>query len=292
MSAVVRWSALVALVLSIAPERAEAGAWTRDRGHFFLSSSYSRISSSKFFAPDFSVVPIQRYTQHQVNLYGEVGIISRWLTATIEGTLFRYNAITDAGHVYGVGDWRFGVWTGAVVKPVRLSFGLTIGAPIGDSMPSAGAGADRDAQLIAASLPTGDGEWDVEGRAALGYSFGGTRRWPVLHYLVIEAGYWLRVQFADSFVYRFELGTKFPWKFVDRFWVALRLNGVESFANQREAALTATGLGNGVTFIAYGVQLHGRIYRGLGAALTGDSAFRARSVVAGSNVMVSVTYDW
>jgi len=286
------WSAAVLFALACLPSLAYAGPWTRERGHFFLSLGYSRISADKFFAPDFSVVPIARYTQHQLSLYGEVGLISRWLTATVESTLFRHNGIVDAGATYGLGDLRVGFWTGLVVKPVRLSFGVTIGAPTGDPAPRAKAGADIDAQLIAASLPTGDGEWDVEGRASLGYSFGGARRWPVIHYLVVEAGYWLRAGFADSFVYRVELGTKFPWRFVDRFWVALRLNGVESFASQREAAQNATGLGNGVTFIAYGVQLYGRIYRGLGASLTGDSAFRARSVAAGANIMAAITYQW
>ena len=77
--------ALVALLVTL-PSLAQAGPWTRDRGHFYLSSSYSRIAASSFYGPDFKTVPILPYEQHLVSLYGEVGLVTRWLTASVDGS--------------------------------------------------------------------------------------------------------------------------------------------------------------------------------------------------------------
>ena len=81
------------LALLFAPTLAHAGAWTRDQGHFYLGTSYLRISAERLYAPDFQVVPIVPYTQHVWSFYGEVGLVTRWLTATVDGTVFRWNQI-------------------------------------------------------------------------------------------------------------------------------------------------------------------------------------------------------
>jgi hypothetical protein len=280
------------LALVLLPARARAGAWTRDEGRFLLAASYLRISTTRYYGPDFRVIPIRPYTQQVVGLYGELGLVSRWLTAVVEGTIYRRNDLVDQGYTEGVGDFRVGLWTGLITAPIHLSFGLTLGIPSGERAPRAPDG-DADAQAIARSLPTGDGEWDVEAKLAAGYTFGGTRRWPVQHYALAELGYWLRTSgFSDAAVYRLELGTKLPWRFIDRFWFIARLMGVESFASDREASAAFSGLGNGVTYTAYGVDIYGRIYRGLGADLGVDSAFRARSIAAGAQLKVGLSYQY
>lgn len=274
------------------PTVAHAGAWTRDQGHFYLNLNYSNITANAFHSP-FGTVPINPYSQNLLSFYGEVGILTRWLTATVDANLFRRNELKDKGATQGFGDMRVGLWTGLITKPVRFSFGLTLGIPTGDPLPSAGPNADATAQETAASLPTGDGEWDVEGRFALGYSFGGVRRWPVQQYLVAEAGYWLRTnRIRDSFVYRLELGTKFPYKFIQRFWFIWRIYGVESFASNAEATSSFSGLGNGVTYLAGAVEVYGQIWRGLGAALSYESATHARSVPAAGSVRATISYQW
>src|SRR4051812_26282799 len=136
-------------LLLLAPSLAAANPWTRDQGHFFLAANYSRIATSSYFAPDFKTIPIVPYEQHVVSLYGEVGLYSRWLTATVEGTLYRRSRIVGEGYTEGVGDWRVGLWSGVVDKPVRFTVGMIVGIPTGDATPSAGAKADRDAQQIA-----------------------------------------------------------------------------------------------------------------------------------------------
>ena len=296
------------LAAALSPLDADAGPWTRSRGNTYLQLSYSRIAAAHIFSPDFSVQPLgASYQQHALGAYAEVGLIDRWLTASFEGQLFRYNLLVDQGATYGLGDMRLGFWSGLIEKPLRLSAALLLGVPSGDPAPSAGAGADDEATLIARTLPTGDGEPDVELRLSLGYSFGRARRWPLEHYLVAEAGYWFRTRgrsrdlmdrvvfsdFADAFTYRAELGTKLPFRFLDRFWFIFRMAGVESFASSVDASRTcATGLGHGVTFNAYGFEVAARVYKGLGVSLGIDSAFRARCVAAGVNLKTGVSVEF
>lgn len=319
--------------VSLGAREARAGAWTRDKGHFYLNLNYSRIAAKGFFGLDYNVYPMRQpgdpanviYEQHALGLYGEVGLLSRWLTATVEGQLYRRNVSTGQGFTEGLGDLRVGAWTGLITAPVRLSVGFLLGVPTGDPLPSPGPEAEArcrqaneqagkglpydlracDPVLTANSLPTGDGEWDFETRAALGYGFGGWRRWPLQHYMVAELGYWARNAsraaprdvFSSNITYKLEFGIKLPWRFIDRFWFAARISGIESFASQEQlqnvgGARASVGLGNGVTYTAYGFDVAGRIYKGLGAQIGLDSAFRARLVAAGANLRVGISYEY
>jgi len=295
-----------ALLFLVKEKPAQAGPWTRDRGRMFVSLAYSRIAADRLFGADFRIVPLgASYEQHALQAYAELGLVSRFLTMSFESQLFRYNALLNQGATYGLGDLRLGFWSGLLTAPLRLTAAFLIGVPSGDPAPFASG--DDEAQLIARSLPTGDGEVDFEPRLSLGYSFGGVRRWPLQHYMVIEAGYWIRTQgrsrdprgqyftsdFADAFTYRAELGTKLPFRVVERFWIILRMSGVESFASDIAASFTcATGLGNGVSYNAYGFEIAARIVRGLGANFGLDSALRARCVAAGVNLKAGLTYEF
>src|SRR5213075_1399548 len=106
-------------------------------------------------------IPIIPYSKQLIGLYGELGIVDRWLTLSADATLFRFNRLEDQGSTRGLGDLRIGAWTGLIESPLRLSAGFLVGIPTGDASPRPGASsADPEAQLIARSLPTGDGEWD------------------------------------------------------------------------------------------------------------------------------------
>lgn len=283
---------LALLWILIAPTAALAGPWTRDAGHFYLGTSYLHIAANEYYGPDFSIVPIRPYEQQVVSFYGEVGVVTRWLTLVVDGVPYRYNALIGQGYTQGVGDWRFGVWSGILTKPFRLAVATTLGVPFGDPHPSAGPNASIAQQQLASSLPTGDGEYNVEWRVSAGYAFGRYPHYPLSHYVVAESGYWLRTGgIADSFVYHFEIGTQLNYKYVDRLTLILRLNGVESFASNEQASLTQTGLGNGVTFVAPGVELYGMIWRGLGVSIALDDALRARSVPAAGQLKVSISYQ-
>jgi hypothetical protein len=287
---------LILFLFLLGSRSAHAGAWTRDSKHFYLSLGWARIAANAQFARDFRVVPsLARYEQHVVYFYGELGIIDRLLTLSVDAQTFRFAEYQNLGSTSGLGDFRVGLWTGMLDKPVRFSFGLLLGIPSGNPDPSRNQpGLSAEERSVQRLLPTGDGEVDVEARAALGYSFGGKRYWPLQHYVVGELGYWMRTRgYGDALTWKAELGIRFPWRFIERFWLILRLSGIESLALGSTAIENdITGLKSGVTYTAYGAQLWGRIYKGLGAAVGVDSAFRARAVPAAVQINAALSYQY
>lgn len=277
--------------LLMAAHTAHAGAWTRDQGHFYLNLNYGLISGSSIYNAKFGKTQLlNKYTQHTLGVYAEVGVIDRWLTLVLDWTALRANVLANQGRVLGVSDMRIGAWTGVVTKPLRFSIGLFVGIPSGASKPK---GYDPATNAIAATLPLGDGETDIEPKVALGYSFGGWRYWPLRHYVQLELGYWIRTKaIRDGFTYKFELGTQFPWKVINRFWFLFRIHGVESFASSADAGQSPVGLGNGVTYTSWGLELYARVFKGLGLSYGVDGAFRARSVIAAASHRFSVSYQW
>ena len=306
MTRALAWSLLCTLAVAVAlPRAAEAGPWTRPAGRFYLGATYSTIDANRFYSLDGKLVDFGldeqgeriRYRQHAVGFYSEFGLADRWLTMTFEGQLYRRSGLEKKGNFEGPGDIRFGLWSGLPTAPVRLTAAVLLGVPTGEASPRTGLVGDEEALQIARALPTGDGELDVEGRLSLGHSFGGGRRWPLVHYLVAELGYWLRTnQFSDAVVYKAELGIKLPWTFVDRFWLILRFYGTESLAStaelQRNTTPNATGLGNGVTYMVVGGELYGRIWKGLGASFAIDKALRARLLPGAAAPRFSISWEY
>lgn len=290
-------------------EHANAGPWLRDRGHGYLNLSYGRIAATGYYGLDGKRNPLGNYEQHAAQVYGEFGLIDRWLMTTVEWQAFRWAQLTD-GATYGTGDLRLGFWTGLVTAPVRLSAAVLLGVPIGDPLPMAPPGADQIARETARSLPTGDGEADVELRLSLGHSFGRKRLWPLEHFLIVEAGYWgrssstdhrgnrLSSRFCQAVTGKVEVGAKLPWRFIDRFWFVLRMPFVVSEQVWNPDCLDpftpglGIGLGNGVSYVAYGFEVAARIARGLGAGIGLDGAFWARNVLAGVNLKVGLSYEF
>lgn len=292
-------AAFVVTAVLWGPASAHAQAWTRDAGSAYASLSLATTSGDRLFGSDFSIQDLPtKYSQLQVSAYAEAGIIDRWLTATVNAELFRRNALSGGASVQGIGDARVGLWTGLLTAPFRLTFGVNLGLPLGDADLQVSADGDVDG-AAAASLPTGDGEFDVEPSLLFGYAFGG-QSWPLRHFVVAGAGYWLRDgaviggvrrSFSDAFTYRLEVGSQLPGEILGRFWLIVRVSGVESFASDAETAASPTGLGNGVTYTSYGVELSGRIYGGLGASVGFASAFRARGIVAAAPLRFGLSYE-
>ncbi|MGB3051363.1 MAG: hypothetical protein WBB42_10220 [Polyangiales bacterium] len=167
---------IVAVVGVLYPSTGEAQAWLRDPGNLYVQTSYFYLRAGSFFGADGNTFKLENgeYVQHVLAFYAEAGVIDRWLMLTLAGELFRRNVLTNLGATSGVGDFQLGAWTAIVEKPVRLTAGLLVGLPTGDPSPSAGPDATPEEEAIARSLPTGDGEVDVNFRLALGHSFGGT----------------------------------------------------------------------------------------------------------------------
>ena len=282
-------------LLALLPTTAQAGPWTRDRGHFFVNTSYFRIAAQR--AGDLDTrgrIAIGPYVQHLLAFYGELGLIDRFLTLSVDGTIYRQNRSGDL-QSGGVGDWRIGLWTGLVTKPVRLTANVTFSIPVGS--PSPASSPCRDGAPPPLCLPNGAGTAGIEGRLSFGYSFGGKRYWPLRHYLVLEAGYWARLGgFSDAFTFRGEFGVQLPWKGIDRFWFSGHISGLNSFASAAELRPTfrgeITGVGNGISYAGYGFQIFARVVKGLSVSFGADSAIYSRLVPLGAQVKVGLSYEY
>jgi hypothetical protein len=214
----------------------------------------------------------------------------------VDATLYRRSALADQGYTHGLCDLRLGVWSGLLVSPVRLAVGMVVGLPTGDPVPEAG---DPDAQLIANTLPTGDGEVDLELAAAAGYGFGGGL-WPLEHYVLARLGYWIRTtprdvafgeaaDFPDAINWQAELGSRLPWRFVERFWLTARFYGQEPVGDPSGADFS--GLGGGVRHRSFALQLYARLWRKLGVSFAFAGAFSARNLPAGAQYTVGLSYE-
>ncbi|MBI4816038.1 MAG: hypothetical protein HY791_07270 [Deltaproteobacteria bacterium] len=273
-----------AVAVVCVPLSASGQAWTRDQGSFYAGLSITTMAGNAFHGADFESIPLaSTYRQLSVGLYAEVGLVDRYLTATLSSEVFRRNQLDGAGRTLGLGDSRIGLWTGLLTSPLKLAVGVVADVPTGDEAPDSAA---------ARSLPTGNGKFDVTPTVAVGHSFGG-QSWPLTHFAQLVVGYSPAVSgFAQQLSYRLELGSRVPLDVLDRFWLTLRLSGTESFAsNQDLDPSLLSGLGNGVSVTALGLELYGRIAGGFGATLGADTAFRARGIVSALPIKVGLSYQ-
>lgn len=277
--------------LAVGAQEASAQAWIREAGSGFVDLSVRTLSGDEFYDRRGDSEPLaSTYRQTSLGLYGELGLIDRWLELTVSGEALRRNELEGQGVTSGLGDFRLGLWSGLSQEgPVKLSLGVILGLPTGDPSPSV-SGSAEDAELVARSLPTGDGEFDVEPNVTLGASFGGGR-WPLRHYLVASLGYQVRTKgFNDALSYRLELGTRWPVGFLERVWLIARVQGLESLGEPSSSAFV--GLGDGVTFTGVGVSMAVELGGGFGASLSAESAVRAENIISGIPVSASVHYTF
>lgn len=283
--------ALLACLLgaALAPGTGEAQAWIREPGTGYVNLSYRYLPANQFFGADGRIVDSADFEQHSVGFYGEVGIVERWLMLTVESELFRRNVLIDQGAVNGIGDTRVSLWTGLLEAPFRLSFGATLGIPTGDSRPNADGG-DALAQEIAAVLPTGDGETDLTLQFAAGH---GVRFGTALDFFAQGlVGYAIRTRgFTDQIVFRAEVGLRPVPEGWNRILFIFRVFGSELLGDARRTQGVA-GLGDGVSFTAFGPELSVRVVEGLSLGIGVDGAFRATNVPAGINTKFSLAYEF
>ncbi|HJL18825.1 MAG TPA: hypothetical protein RMH99_24395 [Sandaracinaceae bacterium LLY-WYZ-13_1] len=278
-------------VLCLPASTGEAQAWTRDAGDGYVNLSYRYLGADSFYGNDGARVGSTPFRQHAIGLYGEVGVVDRWLMLTLGGDPMRRNELVDLGATTGLSDLSVGAWTGLLVEPFRLAFGVTVGLPTGDPSPDAGPGADTVAQLTARTLPTGDGETDVTLQVAAGHGF----RIPDTSLeLFVQAvlGYAIRTTgFTDQIVYRAEAGLRIREPFVERFLLIVRLTGTELLGSSTAIGGVA-GVGDGISFTALGPELLFEIGEGFGLGFGADFAFRATNLPAAVALKGSISYRW
>lgn len=309
------------VVYCLSTSAAWAGPWNRDPGHFYVNLNYSRIAAGSYFdqarlpedRPGKALTPGGSYTQHVVGLYSEVGIVKRWLMGIVEFQAFRHHSLVQmemmpgqpSGTTYGAGDLRVGVQTGLVEKKVHLAATFLLGVGVGDPHPVA---SDEGAPHSGRALRLGSGDINAQIGLALGEGF----QFSVIQgFGVISTAFRFRdivrrcgadcpqteerEQIAHEFLAGGELGFRIAKPIINRLTLIFRLSGQHSLAGEKSLQTIQapyTGLGNGVSYFAYGGVADITIFRGLHAGIQVDSAFLARFVPAGSNIKPYVSYEW
>jgi len=268
----VRRAGPILLLLLIAPY-AEAGPWSLGRGHLYAKLSYGYLGTTTLATPDGTLADIPRFTKHDVGLYAAYGIDDR-LTGFLNALVYRRSSLRDFGAASGIGDLQAGVQAqlgrrGPWVFAVRGS----VQVPTGDE--SLGEGL----------LPTGSGVWESEAVASVGRSLGGGRGWAF-----VEAGHQFRGKgLRDGFVYAAQVGVTAHRSVL----LAWNVRGVEPYKSEPgEASLvSAAGLGDGVTYTAYGPTLIVKLDSGLSLQLDVDGAIHARNLAKGTVFRAGVSYS-
>lgn len=284
-------AALFALAALALPVEASAQAWTRDAGDGYVNLSYRYLAANGFYGADGEAVPSADFNQHALGFYGEVGIIDQYLTLNVNADLVRRNELPGQGAVTGLGDTQVALWSGLLRDPFRLAVGVALGIPTGDSMPSAGEGADDVAQITARTLPTGDGETDVTLQVAAGHGFAvdGT---SLEMFVQGVAGYAIRTEgFTDQFVYRAEGGLRIREEFIDRFLLIVRVTGAEILGSTAVSAGVA-GVGDGISFTALGAELVFSIHEGLSLSAGVDFGVRGTNLPRAIPFKAALSYEW
>jgi hypothetical protein len=294
------------LATALAASPAVAQTMLREAGSAYFNFGGQVQNGDRFFEVTGDSAEIAPLDLTILTLYGEVGIVDRWLMVTFSSQLFRRNSVTNdavqaQGIVRGVGDSRIGLWTNPV--QLRTAWGrfrvlgaVQFGIPTGDPTPE-GPGDDPTQDAFAELLPTGDGEFDVE------YNVGVSQQieiagYPLRHFAEARFGYWQRTStralparfddvpedelpsrsFSDAVTYWFQVGTQIKAPYLDRVWVLMGVNGVASFAeltiddgdpNPDISSAASFGIGNGVSYtnLSGEVQVALPLGFGLGARI-------------------------
>ncbi len=273
-------------VVLFSADPASAQIQTREQLHGYVNLGAMIQSSSSFYNANADSVATQDFTVFILPFYAELGLVDRWLMVTLDLPLFRRNELVNTnegigGATTGLGDMRVGLWSTLLQGPFQLLAAAQLGIPTGDPTPTAGD--DGDLDTIAALLPTGDGEWDVELDLAIAKSLEFSS-YPLRHYGKAQFGYWIRTDgFSDAFNYLAEIGTQIKVKYLDRLWLIARFNGSESFADLNDLEDnppgSSFGLGNGVRYMNLGGEALVNLPLGLGAGFRFDVPLRGRLVL-------------
>jgi hypothetical protein len=269
-----RLLALLGLALLAAP--AEAGPWAAGKGRLYAKLSLQHLRSRTLAAPDGTLFDIPLFTKDDAFLYAVYGL-SDGLTLVANVPAYRVSDLRDEpdelGREAGVGDVQLGLQAqlgrrGAWVFAARG----TVQLPTGDETRAGGL------------LPTGSGVWEGEGVLGAGRSFLGGRI-----YGFAEAGHMVRGGgLRDGFVYAAQVG----WNAGERLVLAWNLRGVEPYSHApREQPLgSPAGLGDRVTYAAYGPTAIVKLGKGWALQLDVDGAFRARNLAKGLVYRAGISY--
>jgi len=263
------------LVLALMASAAEAGPWPIGQRHFYAKLSYQHLHSTTLATPDGTKFDIPAFTKDDVGLYVAYGVSERF-TVLLNAPVLRSSNLRDEpdelARESGIGDLQFGLQAQLGRKgPWVFALRGMLQAPTGDETRAQGL------------LPTGSGVWEGQGWIGAGRSLAGGRG-----YGYVEVGYEGRGGgLRDGFVYALQLG----WNASSRMVLAANVRGVEPFsrtAGSRTAG-SFVGVGDRVTYAAYGPTAIVKLGGGVAVQLDWDGALHTRNLAEGGVFRVGVS---
>jgi hypothetical protein len=260
------------LLFSIVAPLYAGGGWTQKKGKGFIKLNQWWVRSSKYYNRESNIIDITTTGVYVSSLYMEYGITDR-LTAIaytpffVRSTLNKRedasgNQLSDGDQLNGFGDLDLAIKYGLLQnKKIVLSVGLQVGIPSGN--PSGG-----NSKL----LQTGDGEFNQMLTLDASHSF-----YPIPLYVSTQVALNNRTNnFSDEFRYGIETGYT-----IKQLTVIIRLNGVKSFFNGDDSAVSGNGIfNNNVEFIAYSGELIYAPNEKFGISVGAASALQGRQILA------------
>ncbi len=266
-----------ALLVGLLAPVSEAGPWAIGRGHLYSKLSYQHKASDQLAQPDGTIFDIPRFTQDDAFFYLALGVSDRiTLIASVPfarssdlqdspDELRRATAFGDVQAGLQVQLGRSGPWLFAVRGMLQ--------APAGNETLSGGLQA------------TGSGVWEAEGVLGAGRSVAGGKG-----YGFVEIGPYFRGGgLRDGLSYRTQLG----WNLSPHIIVAGNLAGLQRWSNT-PGELTGdslVGLGDGVTYGAWGPSLIVKFGGGWGVQADWEALLHTRIIATGNTWRFGLSYQ-
>ena len=262
-------AALAVLLLSSA--RVDAQPWQAAAGHASVGAMFTTLRTTQLATPDGTDIVIPRFARQEVVASGSYSATDR-VTLIAAATLLAHTSIQAFDSSGGYGDTRFGAQASLGQHgPWALAVRGVVQAPTGD------------AGLGSGLLPTGTGAWEGDAVFSIGRPLGQRL------FAFGEAGYHVRgAGLRDSFVFNSQLGVVAT----SRVTLGWNVRGVQPFDTGLVGTTlaAASGLGDGVTFVAYGPAAVLRFNGGWSLLAGIDGGVHTKNLAAGAAYHVGLVF--
>ncbi len=244
-------------------------AWVEPQHHGYLKLGLSKINVSSLHDYEGQSVAVSKYTDRVNSLYLQHGITSRmtlllyipYQSLVLEGS---------PGSYAHLGDILTGMVYGFLQQQWKISGGILLGIPSGDSAKSGG-------------LRTGDNEWNIEPRVNLG------RSWQAVPlFLEGMVAYNFRTRGNENEL-KSLLKLGLSWKSL----IAIGFIDIKQPLPAPPDYPTATGLyARGQSWIAPGGELILQLFNKFYLSAATATILKAKNVAAGKNFSAGVGYRY
>ena len=274
-------SGVLVISLSLLSSSAWAGGWTQEPGKFYLKLwNRTLVGTGVYVGDELRVIQsgLPRYQDHQINLYGEVGLHQR-VTLVAMLTPVGYSKIAGQGTSY-IGPLAFGARVGLLrgSVPIAVEFHYGFAPGVGDRILHqeryvGGDGVERTIQYQAA-MQNHHGE--LQFQLGHGFSIRRTSAW-----MSTSLGVRLNSDFQHALTAFFQVGVQ-----PGRFTIDLHMGLYEPFF-QEITNTNILGVGN-TRYLGLGFGVAFALTDYLGLTLGADGVFYASSNAATPSLLIGL----